>query len=138
MKYDKNRFKTPADYVMYLQMLSQDCISLNSPVGDKQGEDYGESELQDFLASDAPTAEEVAIRNSRYDAMMSILNILSPREQQIIKMRFGFDDYEASTLEQIGEHFGVTRERVRQVEAKAIRKLKSILKRKGINKEGDF
>ena len=95
-------------------------VSLESPVGLD-----GDSFLGDFISDpEAIAPAEAASRQMMMDAVEAVLNTLSDREHKILKLRFGLDDGRARTLEEVGLEFGVTRERIRQIEAKALRKLR--------------
>lgn len=104
------------DEILYYSI---DPISLSTFVGEEE-----ESTLEDFIESDAASPEEEAINSIIKDNIDSLLSTLNEREQDVIKRRFGFDNMECQTLEEIGEHFGVTRERIRQIEAKALKRLR--------------
>ncbi len=109
------------DKIHHIQKISQDTVSLEAPVG----EDDEDSVLGDFL-EDKQTlspAQEAARRLLR-DHIKEILVDLMPREQKILRMRFGLDDGVTHTLEEVGKEFGVTRERIRQIEAKALEKIR--------------
>ncbi len=108
------------DRVRDLLRYSQDPLSLDSPVGEED-----ESNLGDFIedaTSDGPA--DAATRAMLHEAVGEVLNELSEREQEIVRMRFGLDGAQAKTLEEVGKEFGVTRERIRQIEAKTLAKLR--------------
>ena len=109
------------DEVRYIQKISQDVVSLESPVG----EDDEDAVLSDFIQDEhsLTPAQQVA-RSLLRDRVKEILIDLNEREQKILKMRFGLDDGLMHTLEEVGKVFGVTRERIRQIEAKALEKIK--------------
>lgn len=99
---------------------SADPVSLETPVGDE-----GESNLGDFVVDDKQeTANDILMKELRHDKILEAMETLPPREQRILKMRFGFDMDRIYTLEEIGNEFGITRERIRQIEAKALKKLR--------------
>jgi RNA polymerase primary sigma factor len=101
--------------------ISQDPLSLDSPVGEAD-----DSNLSDFIEdtqADAPA--EMAARKMLGDAVIEALSELSDREKQVVRLRFGLDDGQARTLEEVGREFGVTRERIRQIEAKTLAKLRN-------------
>jgi RNA polymerase primary sigma factor len=103
-----------------IQRIALDPLSLDSPVGEED-----DSNLGDFImdtAADAPA--EVATRRMLTDAVEEALGELSPREQEVVRLRFGLVDGQARTLEEVGKEFGVTRERIRQIEAKTLAKLR--------------
>lgn len=123
--------------VEYLQVIAQDVISLSSIVGDPEREEP-DGELGDFIQDNGPTPEELAVIASTRDALLQIIEtILSPREEKVIRMRYGFETGEYMTLEEVGKVFGLTRERICQVEASAIDKIKKELEKLNI-KEGDI
>jgi len=108
------------DRVREIQRIALDPLSLDSPVGEED-----DSNLADFiedLAAEAPA--EVATRRMLTDAVEEALGELSPREQEVVRLRFGLVDGQARTLEEVGKEFGVTRERIRQIEAKTLAKLR--------------
>ena len=107
--------------IHHIQQISQDTISLEAPVG----EEDDDSLLGDFIEDKkmlSPSQE--ASHRLLKDHIREILVDLMPREQKILRMRFGLDDGIAHTLEEVGKEFGVTRERIRQIEAKAIEKIR--------------
>ena len=100
--------------------ISQDPLSLDSPVGEED-----DSNLADFiedLQAEAPA--DVATRHMLNDAVLEALNEQTPREKEVVRLRFGLEDGQARTLEEVGKQFGVTRERIRQIEAKTLAKLR--------------
>ncbi len=101
-------------------------VSLSSPVGDEE-----DSELGSFIPND-DNLEEDYISSSLKDALEPLLDRLTPRENKVIRLRFGVDDGRRRTLEEVGKHFGVTRERIRQIEAKALRKLRNYSRQSGL------
>jgi len=106
--------------VEYIFKISQETVSLEAPVGEEE-----DSKLADFIEDkETVSPEEAAIYQLLKDHVAESLAILSPREQRILKMRFGLEDGRSHTLEEVGQKFGVTRERIRQIEAKALQKLK--------------
>ena len=106
--------------------ISQKTTSLEKPIGED-----GDSFLGDFIQDDAsPTPYDSASRQLLKENIEEVLHTLSDREARVLKMRFGLDGYQPMTLEEVGREFGVTRERVRQIEAKALRKLKHPSRRK--------
>ncbi len=108
--------------VYQLKKISQETVSIDTPVGVKDEED---SYLGDFIEDqDAVTPSETAGRQLLREYVQEIMTDLDPREQKILKMRFGLEDGVTHTLEEVGKEFGVTRERIRQIEAKALEKIK--------------
>ena len=108
-----------------IMLLAQDVISLNTPITNKGEMQDMDTELGDFIEDPSPTPEEEAMITNRREVIASYLQkYLSPREQKVIILRFGLESGQPMTLEEVGREYGITRERVRQVEAKAIRKLR--------------
>lgn len=106
--------------VEHILKISQETVSLEAPVGEEE-----DSQLADFIEDkEALSPEELAIYELMKGHIQESLQFLSPREQKILKMRFGLEDGRTHTLEEVGQEFGVTRERIRQIEAKALQKLK--------------
>jgi RNA polymerase primary sigma factor len=106
--------------VNYIMKIKQDTIPLESPVGEEE-----DSVLADFIEdAESQTPVEAATYELLKEHIAEVLDLLTPREQRILRMRFGLDDGKAHTLEETGQEFGVTRERIRQIEAKALAKLK--------------
>ncbi len=99
--------------------VSQEPTSLETPVGDEE-----DSHLGDFIADKGLQPDEQATRELLKVHLDEVLDSLSPREKRVLQLRFGLEDGKQRTLEEVGKEFGVTRERIRQIEAKAIRKLK--------------
>ena len=109
--------------VEYVMKIKQDITSLDAGVG-RDGDDE-DSVLRDFIEDeDSATPEESAASQLLKEQVQSILSTLSDREQKIIKMRFGLENGKSHTLEEVGQEFAVTRERIRQIEAKALAKLR--------------
>ncbi|MEK9175213.1 MAG: sigma-70 family RNA polymerase sigma factor [Patescibacteria group bacterium] len=117
--------------IHHIQQISQDTVSLEAPVG----EDDEDSMLGDFIEDDKMlTPSQEAANRLLKDHIREIIIDLMPREQKILRMRFGLDDGITHTLEEVGKEFGVTRERIRQIEAKALEKIRGhekIIKLKG-------
>jgi len=116
------RMKLPADQVANLLMISRDTVSLEMPVGND-----GNSELRDLIADDeAGTPMDSVIGEDLSKSVLRALETLNPREQRIIRMRFGIGEKESHTLAEIGREFGLSRERIRQLQALALRKLRNV------------
>lgn len=110
----------PVNKVRKIMRVAQEPISLETPVGEEE-----ESHLGDFIIDKrAASPSEAVINLNLREQTAEVLRTLSPREEKIIKMRFGLQDGSEHTLEEVGQHFAVTRERIRQIEAKALRKLR--------------
>lgn len=108
------------DKVNHILKIKQDIVSLESPVGDDK-----DSSLSEFIEDeDNMTPPEVAANQLLKEQVADVLALLTPREQKILRMRFGLEDGRSHTLEEVGLEFGVTRERIRQIEAKALTKLR--------------
>jgi RNA polymerase primary sigma factor len=108
--------------VYQLKKISQETVSIDTPVGDEEDQD---SSLGDFIEDpDSVTPAETAGRQILREYVQEVLRDLDPREQKILKMRFGLEDGVTHTLEEVGKEFGVTRERIRQIEAKALERIK--------------
>jgi RNA polymerase primary sigma factor len=112
------------DKVEYVMKIKQDITSLDAGVG-RDGDGDDDSYLRDFIEDEeSATPEESAASQLLKEQVQSILSTLSDREQKIIKMRFGLENGKSHTLEEVGQEFAVTRERIRQIEAKALAKLR--------------
>jgi RNA polymerase primary sigma factor len=108
--------------VHYIQKISQEVISLETPLDENENEGVT---LSDFVKDDQSlTPEQLANQTLLRNQLKQIINDLSPREQKILSMRFGLEDNVTHTLEEVGKEFGVTRERIRQIEAKALEKIR--------------
>jgi RNA polymerase primary sigma factor len=106
--------------------LSQEPMSIDSPVGNEEN-----SSLGDFIPDDSLTGPvDAASRKLLKEQMIEVLGQLNKREQEVLMLRFGLEDGQSRTLEEVGLKFGVTRERIRQIEAKALRKLRHPLRSK--------
>ncbi len=111
----------PVERVMEIQRISQDPVSLEMPVGEEE-----DSHLGDFLEDEKSKApQDYAEAGMLREQLAAVLNTLTPREEMVIRLRYGLDDAHPRTLEDVGKEFGVTRERIRQIEAKALRKLRN-------------
>ena len=121
--------ESSVDKIRYIQKISQEALSLEAPIGNNDEE----STLSEFLEDEkALTPSQLTSRILLKNKINEILIDLTPREQEIIKMRFGLDDGITHTLEEVGKKFGVTRERIRQIEAKALEKMKNHEKSKAL------
>ena len=108
------------DKVREIIKVAQEPVSLETPIGEEE-----DSHLGDFIPDDdAPAPAEVAAFTLLKEQLMEVLDTLTPREEKVLRLRFGLDDGKARTLEEVGREFNVTRERIRQIEAKALRKLR--------------
>jgi RNA polymerase primary sigma factor len=117
----------PQARVRYVLSLGREPLSLSNPVGDD-----GDATLGDFVASREMSASAMAEENDLARQMRGVLKNLTPREDKIIRMRFGIGHETEHTLEQVGGEFAVTRERIRQIEAKALHKLRQPAKARAI------
>ena len=106
--------------VREIQKISQDTISLDTPVGEEEDSNLG-TFLQDENATNPSDSATILMLKEQ---LLEVLNTLTPREQKVIMLRYGIDDGHPRTLEEVGKEFNVTRERIRQIEAKALKKLK--------------
>jgi RNA polymerase primary sigma factor len=108
------------DKVREILKIAQEPVSLETPIGEEE-----DSHLGDFIEDeDAPAPVDAASFLLLREQIESVLDTLNEREQRVLRLRFGLDDGKARTLEEVGREFGVTRERIRQIEAKALRKLR--------------
>ena len=110
----------PVEKVVEIQKIAQDPVSLETPIGEEE-----DSHLSDFLEDDkAPSPSDRAEAKMLKEELLKVLDTLTPRENEVIRKRYGLDDSRPKTLEEVGREFNVTRERIRQIEAKALRKLR--------------
>ena len=110
----------PVEKVMEIQKIAQDPVSLETPIGEED-----DSHLGDFIQDeDSPAPQDSAAYTMLKEQLEEVMNTLTPREAKVLKLRFGLEDGKARTLEEVGREFDVTRERIRQIEAKALRKLR--------------
>ncbi len=110
----------PVERVREIQKIAQDTVSLETPIGEEE-----DSHLADFIVDDrAMTPGETVEATMRKEQLLEVLNTLTPREEKVLRLRYGIDDGKIRTLEEVGKEFNVTRERIRQIEAKALRKLR--------------
>jgi RNA polymerase primary sigma factor len=113
------RMEMTIEKLRFIAKSAQLPISLETPIGKEE-----DSRLGDFIESDGETPEDQVSKNLLREDLESVLDTLSPRERDVLKLRYGLDDGRMKTLEEIGQIFNVTRERIRQIEAKALRKLR--------------
>ncbi len=112
--------------VIEIQKIAQDPVSLETPIGEEE-----DSHLMDFIEDNKTIApSDVAAQTMLREQLISALHKLTPREEKVIRLRYGLDDGRQRTLEEVGKEFNVTRERIRQIEAKALRKLRNPSKSK--------
>ena len=110
----------PVEKVIEIQKIAQDPVSLETPIGEED-----DSHLGDFIQDDdSPAPQDAAAYTMLKEQLEEVMNTLTPREAKVLKLRFGLEDGKARTLEEVGKEFQVTRERIRQIEAKALRKLR--------------
>ena len=110
----------PVDKVLEIQKIAQDPVSLETPIGEED-----DSHLGDFIQDDdSPAPQDSVAYTLLKEQLEEVMNTLTPREAKVLKLRFGLEDGKARTLEEVGKEFQVTRERIRQIEAKALRKLR--------------
>jgi len=114
------RMKIPVEKVREIMKIAQDPVSLDTPIGEEE-----DSHLGDFIPDErSMSPEDFATNEILKDQISTVLMTLTEREEQVLKLRFGLIDGTCRTLEEVGQIFGVTRERIRQIEAKALRKLR--------------
>ena len=114
------KLDTTVEKVVEIKRIEQDPISLESKIGHEE-----DSKIGDLIVDEtALSPHDVAMQNMLKEQLMSVLETLTPREQKVIRLRYGLDDSHPRTLEEVGREFSVTRERIRQIEAKALRKLR--------------
>jgi len=114
------KMNLPVERVREIQKISQEPVSLETPIGEEE-----DSHLGDFIQDDnVPVPAEAAAFTLLKEQLVEVLGTLTEREQKVLCLRFGLDDGRARTLEEVGKEFDVTRERIRQIEAKALRKLR--------------
>ena len=116
----------PAEKVVEIQKIAQDPVSLETPIGEEE-----DSHLVDFIEDTKTIAPgDMAAQSMLREQLIAALHKLTPREEKVIRLRYGLDDGRQRTLEEVGKEFNVTRERIRQIEAKALRKLRNPSKSK--------
>ena len=110
----------PVDRVREIMKISQEPVSLETPIGEEE-----DSHLGDFIEDDKTVTPSDSVSTTMLkETLLSVLNSLTPREEKVLRLRYGVDDGRPRTLEEVGREFNVTRERIRQIEAKALRKLR--------------
>ena len=110
----------PVDKVRDIMRVAQEPVSLETPIGEEE-----DSHLGDFIPdNDAPAPADAASHTMLREQLSDVLSTLTPREEKVLRLRFGLEDGRSRTLEEVGKEFNVTRERIRQIEAKALRKLR--------------
>ena len=114
------KMELPVEKVRMVLKIAKEPISLETPIGEEE-----DSHLGDFIEDKAAVSPQEAILSSNLaENTRKVLSTLSPREEQVLKLRFGIGEKANHTLEEVGQDFEVTRERIRQIEAKALRKLR--------------
>ncbi len=109
------------DKVAEIQKIAQEPISIETPVGEEE-----DSKMADFIEDESVKSPvEIATQNLLREQLLGVIETLTPREQKVIRLRYGLDDSHPRTLEEVGKEFNVTRERIRQIEAKALKKLRN-------------
>ncbi|MBE5036957.1 RNA polymerase sigma factor RpoD [Subdoligranulum sp. DSM 109015] len=115
-----DRLDMPVDKVREIMRVAQEPVSLETPIGEEE-----DSHLGDFIPDEeAPVPAEAASQTLLKEQLADVLKTLTPREEKVLRLRFGLEDGRPRTLEEVGKEFNVTRERIRQIEAKALRKLR--------------
>ena len=114
------KLEMPVEKVREIMRVAQEPVSLETPIGGEK-----DSHLGDFIPDeDAPAPSDVASHTMLKEQLAEVLSTLTPREEKVLRLRFGLEDGRSRTLEEVGKEFNVTRERIRQIEAKALRKLR--------------
>ena len=114
------KLEMPVEKVREIMRVAQEPVSLETPIGEEE-----DSHLGDFIPDeDAPAPSDVASHTMLKEQLAEVLATLTPREEKVLRLRFGLEDGRSRTLEEVGKEFNVTRERIRQIEAKALRKLR--------------
>ena len=114
------KLEMPVEKVREIMRVAQEPVSLETPIGEE-----ADSHLGDFIPDeDAPAPSDVASHTMLKEQLAEVLSTLTPREEKVLRLRFGLEDGRSRTLEEVGKEFNVTRERIRQIEAKALRKLR--------------
>lgn len=119
----------PVDKVREIMRVAQEPVSLETPIGEEE-----DSHLGDFIPDDdAPAPQDAASHTLLKEQLSDVLSTLTSREEKVLRLRFGLEDGRSRTLEEVGREFNVTRERIRQIEAKALRKLRHPSRSKKLN-----
>ena len=114
------KLEMPVEKVREIMRVAKEPVSLETPIGEEE-----DSHLGDFIPDeDAPAPSDVASHTMLKEQLAEVLSTLTPREEKVLRLRFGLEDGRSRTLEEVGKEFNVTRERIRQIEAKALRKLR--------------
>ncbi len=114
------KMQVTEDRVMEIMKIAQDPVSLETPIGEEE-----DSHLGDFIEDEKTTTPSDSVAtNMLKEQLLRVLDTLTPREEKVLRLRYGLDDGKSRTLEEVGKEFNVTRERIRQIEAKALRKLR--------------
>ena len=114
------KLEMPVEKVREIMRVAQEPVSLETPIGEEE-----DSHLGDFIPDeDAPSPSDVSSHTMLKEQLAEVLSTLTPREEKVLRLRFGLEDGRSRTLEEVGKEFNVTRERIRQIEAKALRKLR--------------
>ena len=115
-----DELEMPVDKVREIMRVAQEPVSMETPIGEEE-----DSHLGDFIEdADAPAPQDAASLTLLKETLGNVLDSLAPREEKVLRLRFGLEDGRSRTLEEVGKEFNVTRERIRQIEAKALRKLR--------------
>ena len=124
----------PVDKVREIMRVAQEPVSLETPIGEEE-----DSHLGDFIPdNDAPAPADAASHTMLREQLADVLSTLTPREAKVLRLRFGLEDGRSRTLEEVGKEFNVTRERIRQIEAKALRKLRHPSRSRKLNDYLDY
>ena len=114
------RMEISEQKVVEIQKIAQDPVSLETPIGEEE-----DSKLGDFIEDEgAASPTDIVAGSMLHQQLIAVLDTLTPREEKVLRLRYGIDDGRPRTLEEVGKEFNVTRERIRQIEAKALRKLR--------------
>ena len=124
----------PVEKVTEIQKIAQDPVSLETPIGEED-----DSHLGDFIQDDdSPAPQDAAAYTLLREQLEEVMKTLTPREAKVLKLRFGLEDGKSRTLEEVGKEFNVTRERIRQIETKAVNRFKDELHKKATNKKDNY